>query len=220
MCHEEVNVKVVKAKDGTPVMMAANDHRKGTYPGGQTKREELKHKGLLGKIPKSEQRLLTLRQREGLKNFIEAGLDPSKKAECADRRRLRAWPKRRGQPSTTSWPSRSSGSASRRPSTRPGSTTTGSPASSPRGSRPSIRRPSRGYDPETGDITIPKDYNAIARFLKEAIDLHDLRPATKIDKIIDQRTVTIQLTADDGVAFAKFKRMRQEALVETGVQGS
>ena len=65
----------------------------------------------------------------------------------------------------------------------------------------------------------PKDYNAIARFLKEAIDLHDLRPATKIDQTINRRTVTIHLTADDGVAFAKFKRMRQEALVGTGAEG-
>ena len=64
---------------------------------------------------------------------------------------------------------------------------------------------------EDGNVTIPKDYNAIARFLKEAIDLHDLRPATKVDQNINRRSVTINLTADDGLAFAKFKRMRQEA---------
>ncbi len=219
MCHEEVNVKVVKAKDGTPVMMAANDHRKGTYPGGQTKREELKHKGLLGKIPRSEQRLLTLRQREGLKNFIEAGLDPSKKRECAEnagfapgpnagaaidnvlakpfiRERIKAALDKAGVDYDRIAGVIAEGLEAEHPTAEP------------------------RIDPETGYIMIPKDYNAIARFLKEAIDLHDLRPETKIHKSIDNRTVTIQLTADDGVAFAKFKRMRQEALVETGVQGS
>lgn len=78
-------MKIQRAKDGTPVVVGARDYRKShRFPAvGKSKKEQLHRKGLLGKIPKSEIRLLTLRQRDALKNYIEAGLDPSKKAECA-----------------------------------------------------------------------------------------------------------------------------------------
>jgi len=77
-------VRVHIAKDGTPVVVGAREYRKSHRFGGRkSKKEQLRRKGLLASIPKSEQRLLTLRQRDAMKNYIEAGLDPSKKAACA-----------------------------------------------------------------------------------------------------------------------------------------
>ena len=78
-------MRITRAKDGTPVVVGAREYRKShRFPAaGKSKKEQLRRKGLLGSIPKSEQRLLTLRQREAMKNYIEAGLDPSKKAACS-----------------------------------------------------------------------------------------------------------------------------------------
>ena len=211
-------MKIVKAKDGTPVVLSVADHRRGCTGGGRTKKEDLKKKGLLGKLPKSEVRLLTLRQREGLKNFIDAGLDPAKKAECAIaagyapgpaaataidnvlakpfiRERIKDALEKAGVNYDRIADVIAEGLAAEHPTA-------------------ALR-----YDPETGDLKAPKDYNAIARFLKEAIDLHDLRPETKIKQTLDKRVVTINLTADDGAAFSKFKRMRQEAALEASSEG-
>ena len=207
-------MKVLIAKDGTPVVVGAREYRKSHRFGGRKpKKEELRRKGLLGKIPKSEMLLLTMRQRAALKNFVEAGLDPSKKAECAIAAGYS--PTHQGQPIDNVL------------------------------SKPFIRqriaealeRAGVGYDriasviaeglnaPHptaerlvVGDkVYIPKDYNAIARFLREAIDLHDLRPETKIRKEIDKRTVTIHLTGDDYAALDKYRRMRKEAALEAEV---
>ena len=73
-------MRITKAKDGTPVVVGAREYRKSHRFAavGKSKKEQLQRKGLLGKIPKSEQRLLTLRQRDALRNFVEAGLDPAK----------------------------------------------------------------------------------------------------------------------------------------------
>jgi len=213
-------LQIMKAKDGTPVMVGARDTRKShRFNGPKTKKEQLRRKGLLGKIPKSEQRLLSLRQREALGNFLEAGLDPTKKNECAI-------------------------AAGYSPAGNPGQAIDNVLA------KPFIRErikealekagvsydriaeviaegleaehptAEKRFDPEAGKYVTPKDYNAIARFLKEAIDLHDLRPATKVDQNINRRSVTITLTADDGAAFAKFKRMREEARHEAALEGA
>lgn len=210
-------MKIVKAKDGTPVVLPVADHRRGCTPGGLTKREELKKKGLLGKLPKSEIRLLTLRQREGLKNFIDAGLDPAKKAECA----IQA-----GYSPNSSDPGQAIDNVLAKPFIR-------------ERIKEALEKAGVNYDRIAEVIAegleaehptaearttedgayVPKDYNAIARFLKEAIDLHDLRPETKIKKTEERRTVNIHLTTDDATAFAKFKRMRQEAAHEASLEG-
>ena len=77
-------MRIQKAKDGSPVVVGAREYRKShRFCRAKPKKEQLRRKGLLGKIPPSEMRLLTLRQRDALRNFVEAGLDPAKKAECA-----------------------------------------------------------------------------------------------------------------------------------------
>ncbi len=211
-------MKIVKAKDGTPVMLPANDHRKGTYPGRDPKKVELRKKGLLGRIPRAEQRLLTLRQREGLRNFIEAGLDPAKKAECAVAAGYT------DTPNAAQAIDRVLAKPFIREKIVEALETAGV------GFDRIAQVIAEGLEAEhptaeprvdaDGNVTIPKDYNAIARFLKEAIDLHDLRPATKVDQNINRRSVTINLTADDGAAFAKFKRMREEARHEVALEGA
>ncbi len=212
--------KVVKAKDGTPVLVGGRDTRKShRFNGPKTKKEQLRRKGLLGKIPKSELRLLTLRQREGLKNFLEAGLDPAKKNECAVAAGFADTP--------------NAGQAIDRVLAKPfirerivtALETAGvgydkiaqviaeglkaeHPTAEPR------------VDPKTGKPYIPPDHTARERYLRDAIDLHDLRPATKVDQNINRRTVTITLTADDATAFSKFKRMREEARHEVALEGA
>lgn len=210
-------MKIVKAEDGTPVVLPVNDHRKGTFA-GPTKRQVLRKKGLLGRIPKAEQRLLTLRQREGLRNFLEAGLDPAKKNECAVAAGYADTP--------------TAGQAIDRVLAKPFIRERITAALEAAGVdydriarviADGLEAEHPTAEPrvdEAGNITIPKDYNAIARFLKEAIDLHDLRPATKVDQNINRRSVTINLTADDGEAFAKFKRMREEARREVALEGA
>jgi phage terminase small subunit len=212
-------VRITKAKDGTPVVVGAREWRKShRFPAvGKSKKEQLQRKGLLGKIPRSEMLLLTLRQRAALRNFVEAGLDPSKKAECA----------------------RDAGYSP---------TTTGQAIDNVL-SKPFIRqriaealeKAGVSYDKiatviaeglkaehptaalrftEDGHFYAPKDYNAIARFLREAIDLHDLRPETKVYKQVDKRTVTIHLTAADDEALEKYRRMRKEAALEASIHGA
>ena len=74
----------IRVINGEPVVVKQSD-----YPRNQTfrippkdpkalTRAKLKKKGLLGKIPKGEQRLLTMQQRDALANFIMTGLDPAK----------------------------------------------------------------------------------------------------------------------------------------------
>lgn len=211
-------MKIVKAEDGTPVVLPVNDHRKGTFA-GPTKRQVLRKKGLLGRIPKAEQRLLTLRQREGLRNFLEAGLDPAKKNECAVAAGYADTP--------------TAGQAIDRVLAKPfirerivaalekaGVDYDRIAAVIAEGLEAPHPTADLRLDPSTGELVPPKDFNAIARFLKEAIDLHDLRPATKVDQNINRRSVTINLTADDGAAFAKFKRMREEARREVALEGA
>ena len=212
-------MKIIRAKDGTPVVVGAREYRKShRFPAaGKSKKEQLHRKGLLGKIPKSEIRLLTMRQRDAMKNYIEAGLDPSKKAACAV-------------------------AAGYSP------TTTGQAIDNVL-SKPFIRqriaealeKAGVGYDKiasiiaegveaehptagartrKDGSTYIPKDYNAIVRFLREAIDLHDLRPETKIHKQVDKRIVTIHLTSADHEALGKYRRMRKEAALEASIQGA
>lgn len=212
-------MRITKAKDGTPVVVGAREWRKShRFCGAKPKKEQLRRKGLLGKIPRSEMLLLTLRQRAALKNFVEAGLDPAKKAECAI-------------------------AAGYSP------TTTGQAIDNVL-SKPFIRqriaealvKAGVGYDriaqiiaeglnalhptadlrfdPETGETYIPKDHTAIERYLRDAIDLHDLRPETKVYKQVDKRTVTIHLTAADDEALEKYRRMRKEAVLEASIQGA
>jgi len=211
-------VKVLIAKDGTPVVVGAREYRKSHRFGGRKpKKEELRRKGLLGKIPKSEMMLLTMRQRAALKNFVEAGLDPSKKAACA----VAA-----GYSPTTS------GQAIDNVLSKPFIRQRIAEA---------LEKAGVSYDriasviaeglnaehptaeartAEDGSAYVPKDYNAIARFLREAIDLHDLRPETKIHKQVDKRIVTIHLTGDDYAALDKYRRMRKEAALEASIQGA
>lgn len=213
-------MRIARAKDGTPVVVGAREYRKShRFPAaGKSKKEQLRRKGLLASIPKSEQRLLTLRQRDALKNFVEAGLDPSKKAECAV-------------------------DAGYSPAGNPGQ------AIDNVLSKPFIRlrisealeKAGASYDKiaeviaeglnaehptaearttKSGLTYVPKDYNAIARFLHEAIDLHDLRPETKIRQQVDKRIVTIHLTSADHEALDKYRRMRKEAALEASIQGA
>ena len=96
-------MKVLIAKDGTPVVVGAREYRRPHRFAavGKSKKEQLRRKGLLASIPKSEQRLLTLRQRDALRNFVEAGLDPSKKAACAVAAALSAKPEAAAKSRTT-----------------------------------------------------------------------------------------------------------------------
>ena len=96
-------MRVHIAKDGTPVAVGAREYRKShRFPAvGKSKKEQLRRKGLLGKIPRSEMMLLTLRQRDALRTFVEAGLDPSKKAACAVAAALSAKPEAAAKSRTT-----------------------------------------------------------------------------------------------------------------------
>lgn len=208
-------MRVHIAKDGTPVLVGARDYRKShRFCGRKPKKEELRRKGLLGKIPKSEMMLLTMRQRAALKNFVEAGLDPSKKAACAIAAGYS--PTHQGQPidNVLSKPfirqriaealEKAGVSYDRIASVIAEGLNAEHPTAEARTT-------------EDGSTYVPKDYNAIARFLREAIDLHDLRPETKVHKEIDKRTVTIHLTGDDYAALDKYRRMRKEAALEAEV---
>lgn len=208
-------MKVLIAKDGTPVVVGAREYRKShRFCGRKPKKEELRRKGLLGKIPKSEIRLLTMRQRDAIKNYIEAGLDPSKKAECE--RNAGYSPSANGNAidNVLSKPfirqriaealERAGVSYDRIASVIAEGLNAEHPTAEARTT-------------EDGSAYVPKDYNAIARFLREAIDLHDLRPETKVHKQVDKRTVTIHLTGDDYAALEKYRRMRKEAALEAEV---
>ena len=96
-------MRITRAKDGTPVVVGAREYRKShRFPAaGKSKKEQLRRKGLLASIPKSEQRLLTLRQRDAMKNYIEAGLNPAKKAACAVAAALSAKPEAAAKSRTT-----------------------------------------------------------------------------------------------------------------------
>jgi hypothetical protein len=210
-------VRITRAKDGTPVVVGAREWRKShRFPAaGKSKKEQLHRKGLLASIPKSEQRLLTLRQRDALRNFVEAGLDPSKKAACE--RDAGYAPSASGQAidNVLSKPfirqriaealERAGVSYDRIAQVIAEGLSALHPTADPR------------VDPETGEAYIPKDHTAIERYLRDAIDLHDLRPETKIRKEINKRTVTIHLTAADHEALNKYRRMRKEAALEAHV---
>ena len=209
---------VARAKDGTPVVVGPSDFRKShRFCGAKPKKEQLRRKGLLGKIPPSERKLLTVRQREALGNFLAAGLDPAKKAECAIEAGYAPGPnagqaidnvlaKQFVRERIAEALNRAGVDYDRIAAVIAEGLEAEHPTAEPR-------------EAPDGKAYVPKDYNAIARFLKEAIDLHDLRPATKVDKNINRRSISIHLTSDDGAAFAKFKRMRQEARLEAGVEG-
>ena len=213
-------MKIIRAKDGTPVVVGRREYRKShRFPAaGKSKKEQLQRKGLLGKIPKSEIRLLTMRQRDAMKNYIEAGLDPSKKVACAVaagysptttgqaidnvlskpfiRQRIAEALKKAGVGYDRIAQVIAEGLNALHPTAQPRS------------------------DPKTGKSYIPKDHTAIERYLRDAIDLHDLRPETKIRKEIDKRTVTIHLTSEDYAALDKYRRMRKEAALEASIQGA
>ena len=213
-------MKIIRAKDGTPVVVGRREYRKShRFPAaGKSKKEQLQRKGLLGKIPKSEIRLLTMRQRDAMKNYIEAGLDPSKKAECE--RDAGYAPSASGQaidnvlskPFIRQRIAKALEDAGVSYDRIASVIAEGLEAKHPTAE---LR-----FDPTTGKVYEAKDYNAIARFLREAIDLHDLRPETKIRKEIDKRTVTIHLTGDDYAALDKYRRMRKEAALEASIQGA
>lgn len=213
-------MRITKAKDGTPVVVGAREWRKShRFPAaGKSKKEQLRRKGLLGSIPKSEQRLLTLRQRDAMKNYIEAGLDPSKKAECA----------RDAGYSPNGNPGQAIDNVLSKPFIRQRI------AEALKNAGVSYDRIAQviaeglnalhptadpRVDVGTGKIYIPKDHTAIERYLRDAIDLHDLRPETRIRKEIDKRIVTIHLTGDDYAALDKYRRMRKEAALEARVEG-
>jgi len=213
-------VKIIRAKDGTPVVVGAREYRKShRFPAvGKSKKEQLRRKGLLGKIPKSEIRLLTMRQRDAMKNYIEAGLDPSKKAACAIAAGY--------SPTTT-------GQAIDNVLSKPFIRQRIAEALEKAGvSYDRIAQviaeglnavhPTADLrlDPKTGKSYIPKDHTAIERYLRDAIDLHDLRPETKIHKQVDKRIVTIHLTSADHEALGKYRRMRKEAALEASIQGA
>ena len=212
-------MRITRAKDGTPDVVGAREYRKShRFPAaGKSKKEQLHRKGLLGKIPKSEIRLLTMRQRDAMKNYIEAGLDPSKKAECE--RNAGYAPSANGNAidNVLSKPfirqriaealEKAGVSYDRIASVIAEGLNAEHPTAEARTA-------------EDGSAYVPKDYNAIARFLREAIDLHDLRPETKIHKQVDKRIVTIHLTGDDYAALDKYRRMRKEAALEASIQGA
>ena len=213
-------MKIIRAKDGTPVVVGAREYRKShRFPAvGKSKKEQLRRKGLLGKIPKSEIRLLTMRQRDAMKNYIEAGLDPSKKAACAIAAGY--------SPTTT-------GQAIDNVLSKPFIRQRIAEALEKAGvSYDRIAQviaeglnavhPTADLrlDPKTGKSYIPKDHTAIERYLRDAIDLHDLRPETKIHKQVDKRIVTIHLTSADHEALGKYRRMRKEAALEASIQGA
>lgn len=211
-------MRVHIAKDGTPVVVGAREWRKShRFPAaGKSKKEQLHRKGLLGKIPKSEIRLLTIRQRDAMKNYIEAGLDPSKKAECER---------------NAGYAPSANGTAIDNVLAKPFIRQRIAEALEKAGvSYDKIatviaegleaEHPTAAVRVTPDGAYIPKDYTAIERFLRDAIDLHDLRPETKIHKQVDKRTVTIHLTGDDYAALDKYRRMRKEAALEASIQGA
>jgi hypothetical protein len=209
-------VRITRAKDGTPVVVGAREWRKShRFPAaGKSKKEQLHRKGLLGKIPKSEIRLLTMRQRDAMKNYIEASLDPSKKAECER---------------NAGYAPSANGNAIDNVLAKPFIRQRIAEALEKAGvSYDKIatviaegleaEHPTAGARTrKDGSTYIPKDNTAVERFLRDAIDLHDLRPETKIRKEINKRTVTIHLTSADHEALNKYRRMRKEAALEAHV---
>lgn len=210
-------VKVLKAKDGTPVAVAVRDRKRNPMnQGGLTTKERLRRKGLLGTIPPAERRLLTLRQREALQNFLAKGLDPSKKAECAAEAGYA--PSNGGQAITNVLAKPFVRERIKEALEKAGVGYDRIAQIIAEGLEAEHPTADLRYDPETGEPYIPKDHTAIERYLRDAIDLHDLRPETKIRKQVDKRTVTIHLTAADDEALEKYRRMRKEAALEATVQ--
>ena len=212
-------MRITKAKDGTPVVVGARDYRKSHRFGGRKpKKEELRRKGLLGKIPKSEIRLLTMRQRDAMKNYIEAELDPSKKVACAVAAGYSPTTSGQAIDNVLSKPfirQRIAEALEKAGVSYDKIATVIAEGLNALHPTADIR-----FDPETGETYIPKDHTAIERYLRDAIDLHDLRPETKIHKQVDKRTMTIHLTGDDYAALDKYRRMRKEAVLEASIQGA
>jgi len=212
-------VRITKAKDGTPVVVGAREYRKSHRFGGRKpKKEELRRKGLLGKIPKSEIRLLTMRQRDAMKNYIEAELDPSKKVACAVAAGYSPTTSGQAIDNVLSKPfirQRIAEALEKAGVSYDKIATVIAEGLNALHPTADIR-----FDPETGETYIPKDHTAIERYLRDAIDLHDLRPETKIHKQVDKRTMTIHLTGDDYAALDKYRRMRKEAVLEASIQGA
>jgi len=212
-------VRIIKAKDGTPVVVGAREYRKSHRFGGRKpKKEELRRKGLLGKIPKSEIRLLTMRQRDAMKNYIEAELDPSKKVACAVAAGYSPTTSGQAIDNVLSKPfirQRIAEALEKAGVSYDKIATVIAEGLNALHPTADIR-----FDPETGETYIPKDHTAIERYLRDAIDLHDLRPETKIHKQVDKRTMTIHLTGDDYAALDKYRRMRKEAVLEASIQGA
>ena len=212
-------MRIIKAKDGTPVVVGAREYRKSHRFGGRKpKKEELRRKGLLGKIPKSEIRLLTMRQRDAMKNYIEAELDPSKKVACAVAAGYSPTTSGQAIDNVLSKPfirQRIAEALEKAGVSYDKIATVIAEGLNALHPTADIR-----FDPETGETYIPKDHTAIERYLRDAIDLHDLRPETKIHKQVDKRTMTIHLTGDDYAALDKYRRMRKEAVLEASIQGA
>lgn len=212
-------MRITKAKDGTPVVVGAREYRKSHRFGGRKpKKEELRRKGLLGKIPKSEIRLLTMRQRDAMKNYIEAELDPSKKVACAVAAGYSPTTSGQAIDNVLSKPfirQRIAEALEKAGVSYDKIATVIAEGLNALHPTADIR-----FDPETGETYIPKDHTAIERYLRDAIDLHDLRPETKIHKQVDKRTMTIHLTGDDYAALDKYRRMRKEAVLEASIQGA
>ena len=198
--------------EGSPVVVKGpEDDPKGhIFHSGKVQaaqiKARLKKKGLLEKIPPGERRMLSLQQRQALKNFLLTGGDVSKKRECAVAAGYKDGP---------------------------GAVVAIDRVLNKRFIREAIVNElnTAGVDlakiaaviKEGLDAQHPmaeegrKDYHAIEKFLRDAINLHDLNPVATSKLEIEKRVVNIHMTTDDASAWAKFKQMRKGAADEAAV---
>jgi len=174
--------------------------RTSRFCGRPTKKQEMKKKGQLGRMRKTELMLLTEKQRNALNAYVEMGCDPSKMKQAAV-----------------------AGGYSEKGGTQCLSNTLAKPfvqraivkALEEKGVTLDkiAEKVAEGLEAKHPFKPQQKDFHAIHKFVVEAGKMHDVYPATKVRREIDKREVRIHLTTDDAAAFEKFKRMRGGKLV-------
>lgn len=203
--------------DGVPILVRGGKipqdvRRTNRSCGRPTKKQELKKKGQLGRMKRTELMLLTEKQRKALGAYVEMGCDRAKMRQAAE-----------------------AGGYSGRGGVQCLKNTLEKPFVQ-RAIVTALEAKGVTMEKLAGTIAdgleakhpfrpMQKDYHAIAKFLIEAGKMHDVYPATKIRQEIDKREVHILLTTDDAAAFEKFKEMRggkikrikQESVVEGAV---
>jgi hypothetical protein len=192
--------------DGVPVLVRGSRipqdvRRTDRNCGRPTKKQEMKKKGQLGRMRKTELMLLTKKQRDALNAYVEMGCDPSKMGQAAV-----------------------AGGYSEKSGTQSLSNTLAKPFVQ-RAIVKALEEKGVTLDKIAGTIAEgleakhpfkpkQKDFHAIHKFVVEAGKMHDVYPATKVRQEIDKREVHIFLTTDDAKAFEKFSRMRGFKIVK------